>query len=217
MSGRRDGGRARGEPIVDAVLASTIDELTKYGFDGMSVERIATKADVNKTSVYRRWPTREKLANAALERILVDVSAAVPDTGSLRGDLLGLLAPVARLLESPLGLTVARFAIAQATASGAHALVARQLQHTAKPLRAVVERAGARGEWRRDADAGQLVFMLVGALLHRALLEHAPLGPSWLGRLVDLAVEGVRPRGVTGPVLTTRGASRRRAAAPRRA
>lgn len=140
---------------------------------------------MNKTSVYRRWPTREKLASAALERILVDVSAAVPDTGSLRGDLLGLLAPVARLLESPLGLTVARFAIAQATASGAHALVARQLQHTAKPLLAVVERAGARGEWRRDADAGQ--------------------------------VEGVRPRGVTGPVLNARGASRRRAAAPRRA
>lgn len=79
----------------------------------MSVERIATKADVNKTSVYRRWPTREKLASAALERILVDVSAAVPDTCSLRGDLLGLLAPVARLLESPLGLTVARFAIAR--------------------------------------------------------------------------------------------------------
>ena len=73
----------------------------------------------------------------------------------------------------------------QATASGAHALVARQLQHTAKPLLAVVERAGARGEWRRDADAGQ--------------------------------VEGVRPRGVTGPVLNARGASRRRAAAPRRA
>jgi len=122
----------------------------------MSVERIATKADVNKTSVYRRWPTREKLASAALERILVDVSAAVPDTGSLRGDLLGLLAPVARLLASPLGLTVARFAIAQATASGAHALVARQLQHTAKPLLAVVERAGCSSthRWARAGWGG---------------------------------------------------------------
>jgi len=196
MSGRRDAGRARGEPIVDAVILSAIDELTRYGFDGMSVERIAANANVNKTSVYRRWPTREKLASAALERILVDVSAAVPDTGSLRGDLLGLLAPVARLLKTSLGITVVRFAMAQATASGARELVARQLQQTSKPLLAVVARAQERGEWRDDADPGQLVFMLVGAVLHRALLEHGPITPRWLSRLVDLAVEGVRPRAV---------------------
>ena len=194
MSGRRDAGRPRGEPIVDTVIRSAIDELTKFGFDGMSVERIATKAKVNKTSIYRRWPTREKLASAALERILVDVAAGVPDTGSLRGDLLGLLAPVVRLLKTPLGLTIVRFALAQTTTSGAHELAARQLQQTSKPLLAVVERAKTRGEWRHDADAEQLVFMLVGALLHRALLEHAPLTPRWLRRLVDLAVEGVRPR-----------------------
>lgn len=196
MSARRDGGRARGKSVVDAVMLSTIDELTKFGFDGMSVERIATNAEVNKTSVYRRWPTREKLASAALERILVDVTASVPDTGSLRGDLLGLIAPVAGLLKTPLGLTVVRFTLAHATGSGARELVAQQLQQTSRPLLAIVARAKARGEWRHDADAGQLVFMLIGALLHRAMLEHEPITPRWLERLVDLAVEGARPRAV---------------------
>ena len=194
MSARRDGGRARGKAVVDAVLLSTIDELTKFGFDGMNIERIATNAEVNKTSVYRRWPTREKLAGAALERILVDVTAAVPDTGSLRGDLLGVLGPVAALLHTPLGLTVARFALAHASPLVARELVGQKLQQTSLPLLAIVGRAEARGEWRQGADARQLVFMLVGALLHRALLEHAPMTARWLGDLVDLAVEGVRPR-----------------------
>ena len=192
---RRDAGRARGEPIVDAVLLHTLEELASAGLAGLSIERIAQKAEVNKTSVYRRWPTREALVSAALERMLGEVSSQIPDTGTLRGDLLGLLAPVCELLGSDLGKAVLRAAVTHSSASSVGELAAHQLENTSKPLRAVMARAKARGEWRAGADPRQVVFMLVGAVMHRALLEHAPLSRRWISKLIDLALEGVLPRG----------------------
>jgi AcrR family transcriptional regulator len=192
---RRDAGRARGEPIVEAVLMHTLEELATSGLAGLSVERIAQKAEVNKTSVYRRWPTREALVSAAMERMLGEVSARIPDTGSLRGDLLGLLAPVCELIGSDLGKAVLRAAVTEATGSSVKEIASRQIENTSQPLRAVMVRAQARGEWRPGADPQQLVFMLVGAVMHRALLEQAPLSRRWITGLVELALEGVRPRG----------------------
>ena len=191
---RRDAGRPRGEPIVDAVLEHTLAELTQFGIAGLSIDRVAKKADVNKTSVYRRWPTREALVGAALERVLVDVAALVPNTGSLRGDLLGILTPVSLLLTTDLGKAVLRAALTDSTSASVSALLTRQLESTSKPMRAVVERACARKEWQEGTDPKQLVFMLVGACIHRALLEHEALSKRWLEKLVDLAVNGVKPR-----------------------
>lgn len=80
---RRDAGRARGEPIVDSILEHALVELSREGLDGLSIDRIARAAAVNKTTIYRRWPTREALVAAALGRILIDRSLKSPDTGSL--------------------------------------------------------------------------------------------------------------------------------------
>jgi AcrR family transcriptional regulator len=193
---RRDAGRARGAPIVDTVLARTLEELAVHGHEGLSVERIAKSAQVNKTSVYRRWPTREALVAAALEGVLGSVSARVPDTGSLRGDLIGLLTPVAALFEEPIGRAVLRAALAESTAGAMSAVAARQLEtQTSAPVRALVARAKARGEWRSGVQGEQLMFLLVGALIHRALLEHQELSARWLAGLVDLVLHGVTPRG----------------------
>lgn len=184
---RRDAGRARGAPIVEAVLTRTLEELATSGLAGLSVERVAQRAGVNKTSVYRRWPTKEALVAAALEGILEDVAMKAPDTGSLRGDLLGLLEPVVALVSQPIGLAVLRAALSESSASSVSALAARKLgERSTSPVRALVARARKRGEWRKGANGEQLIFMLIGAILHRVLLEHAPLSKRWLGSLVDL-------------------------------
>src|SRR5690242_7791444 len=83
---RRDAGRPRGQPITEAVLDRTLEELASFGVAKLSVSRIARAADVNKTSVYRRWPTREALVAAALERVHERLASQLQDTGSLRGD-----------------------------------------------------------------------------------------------------------------------------------
>jgi AcrR family transcriptional regulator len=191
---RRDAGRARGAPIVEAVLTRTLEELATAGIEGLSVERIARKAEVNKTSIYRRWPTREALVAAALEGISRQMAMQVPDTGSLRGDLLGVLGPIAQLLGSPVGRGLVRAALSESSESSVADLAGRLSQETTRPTHTLMERARARGEWRAGVSDEQLVFMLVGAMLHRVMLEHADLSPEWLESLVDLVLFGVLPR-----------------------
>lgn len=192
---RRDAGRARGAPIVEAVLARTLEELATTGLDGLSVERIARRAEVNKTSIYRRWPTREALVAAALEGVRDSVASQAPDTGSLRGDLVALMGPVVDFLGQPTGRALVRAAFSESAESAVAALAARHLSEQATgPVGDLVARAQARGEWREGVRGDQVLFMLVGAILHRAMLEHAPLTRPWLGSLVDLVLFGVVPR-----------------------
>lgn len=193
---RRDAGRARGAPIVEAVLSRTLEELAASGLEGLSVERIARSAKVNKTSVYRRWPTREALVAAALEGVLDGVAAQAPDTGSLEGDLLGLLEPVVALLGQPLGQAVLRAAMAESSAASVAALAARKLRDQARsPVRAMMAKAQARGEWRPGVNGRLVLGTLVGAIIHRVMLEHGALSRRWLRELIDLALHGVSARG----------------------
>lgn len=192
---RRDAGRARGAPIAEAVLARTLEELATVGLEGLSVERIARQAEVNKTSIYRRWPTREALVAAALAGVLDSVSARAPDTGSLRGDLLGLLEPIVDFVGQATGRAVVRAALAESAESGVAGLAAQRLsQQASGPVRALMTRARARGEWRAGASGEQLIFALVGAVIHRAMLEHGAITKRWLGSLLDLVLLGVLPR-----------------------
>ncbi len=192
---RRDAGRPRGAPIHEAVLEATLAELATHGIAGLSVDRIARAAEVNKTSVYRRWPTRESLVAAALLRVLEDVSLELVDTGTLRGDLRIVAETVARVLEQPVGQALVRAAFASSEASELVLLATRRLQNQAvDPVREMVKRAQARGEWQREVSPETLLGALVGAILHRAMLERRATTKAWLASLVELLVVGVAPR-----------------------
>ena len=192
---RRDAGRPRGKPVTDAVLEATLAEIAEHGIDALSVERIAHGADVNKTTVYRRWPTRAALVAAALEGVLDDVGAHPPDTGSLRGDLLGILGRLAAFLEGPAGRAVLRAALSEPAGGELAALATRRMaQEAAGGMPTLVSRARARGEWRGGVPDEQVVFTLVGAMIHRVILEGAPISAAWLESVVDLVLLGVTPR-----------------------
>ena len=185
---------------MEAVLSRTLEDLAVHGIEKLSVDRIARAAAVNKTSVYRRWPTREALVAAALERVLSDVTLKLEDTGTLRGDLLVLARSVAALLGQPVGRELARAAFADSLGPAIAALVARRLESQAKgPAEAMVRRAIERGEWRADVPPQLLITTLVGAILHRALLEHVTPSRSWLTSLIDLVLMGVAPRPARSP------------------
>lgn len=177
------------------MLEQTLAELASAGIEGLSIERIAQRAQVNKTTIYRRWPTREALVAAALESVRKQVAMGLPDTGSLRDDLIGLLTPVAEMLGQATGRALVRAALSEAAEASLGSVSTVPLaQQEAIPLRLLVARAQLRGEWDPGARADQLVFMLIGAMMHRAMLEHAPLTADWLASLVDLALRGVLPR-----------------------
>lgn len=195
---RRDAGRPRGQVVEDAVLARTLEEIAAHGIADLSVERIAAAAELNKTSVYRRWPTRGALIAAALQRVAEDLGERLGDQGSLAADLLALARTVAAFLEGPLGAALARAALSEATAPEIAEMARTQLaQRALGPAAQLVQRAQARGEWRADVPPEPVLTMLVGSLLHRLLLERQPPDDHWLTTVIRVLVAGVRPDGPT--------------------
>ena len=187
---RRDRGRPRGETIERAILACTLDELAAHGLAGLSIERIAERSEVNKTSIYRRWPTKEALIAAAMEGVLVTASATLPGSGDLGADLLVVAKQVAALCKSSQGRALFRAALDAPSDVRARTVGAA----ATAPAKALVERGKARGSIRRELSAEVLLTTLVGAVMHRVLIERRSPSRVWLLAVVDVLVSGAAPR-----------------------
>jgi AcrR family transcriptional regulator len=173
-------------------MAATLAELAAHGVEGLSVERIALAAELNKTSVYRRWPTRDALVVAALGHVLEDLSLEIVDTGTLRGDAAALVAAVAAFVEQPVGRALLRASLSVGPTPEIAALARRQLEGSAAgAAAALVARAVERREWRADAAPEIAFSLLIGAVLHRVALERAPATPEWQAAVVSLFLRGV--------------------------
>lgn len=193
---RRDAGRPRGAGITAAVLGAVRAELAESGLDGLSVERVARRADVNKTTVYRRWPTREALVAAAMEGLLEEFADS-PDTGRLHDDLRALTLPIAELASRPDGIGLLRAALSTTVGAELRPHVARVVIEPGESVFPMADRARERGEWRDGVDPQQVIFVLVGAILHRTLLEQADPTGDWLDGLIDIVLHGVATNGST--------------------
>ncbi|WP_344484763.1 TetR/AcrR family transcriptional regulator [Nonomuraea monospora] len=94
--------RRRGQELEQAILKAAQDELLESGYAGLTMERVAKRAGTNKNALYRRWPNRAALGVAAYAD-LAATQTVIPDTGSLRGDVLALLRAANSHWSSPLG------------------------------------------------------------------------------------------------------------------
>jgi AcrR family transcriptional regulator len=186
---RRPGGRSR--RVRAAAIAATLAELAESGYAALSLERIARRAGVNPTSLYRRWGNRERLVlEAMLEQVAEHVS--VPDTGSLRDDLLELARAAAANAARPEVAAMARAVAAQAPhdaelATANQAFWAERLALDG----AIVERAIERGEIDLATDPTQVIEAVLGPIHLRRLLTGRPIDDTFLERTVDTVVNGV--------------------------
>lgn len=90
----------RGEAIVARVLEATIEELALSGYAALALQRVAARAGVNRTTIFRRWPTKPELVRAALQRATGALNFDW-DTGSLRGDLKMLIERAGETMLAP--------------------------------------------------------------------------------------------------------------------
>lgn len=173
---RRPGGRSA--RVRQAVLDATLAELADGSYETLRIEDIAARAGVNKTTVYRRWPTKADLvADAALANS--SRAVPVPDTGTLEGDLRELARAVAANIGREPGRRTTRNLVAVACAS--EEVAERMAAFWSERLaltRVVVERAVARGEADPDVDPHVVIETLVGTLYVRLLLTGEPVGPD---------------------------------------
>jgi AcrR family transcriptional regulator len=183
--------QARGEAFAQAVLNITLLQLAELGFERLSIPAVAQLAQVNKTSIYRRWPTKADLVRDALSLALGPSADAAPDTGSFRGDLLALARTAAALMQSPVGKALMRITLSESAHPELQALaLAAQAKASAHAPVVVLMRAVQRGEIRAGVDPALILFTLAGTILHKVFVEHAPVSETFLEQAVDVVLNG---------------------------
>lgn len=193
---QRPGGRAA--RVRAAVLGATAELLMEVGYDQLTVDEVARRAGVHKTTVYRRWPTKPELVTDAVREQSAE-TVPIPDTGSLLGDLRQLAAAVANNIATEGGARRTRTIVAAAASSdelatSVHAFWAHRLAMCAP----IVERAVARGELTADTDPDLIIETLVGPLWLRLLVTGEPIDGQLTNHVAELVAAGARNPGTGG-------------------
>jgi AcrR family transcriptional regulator len=180
----------RGEAFVQAVLDVAITQLAEVGFAQLSIPIIAQLAGVNKTSIYRRWPSKAELVRDALAAAMHHADNPA-DTGELRGDLVALARTVAAFTQSPVGTAVIRIMLAQGGNPEVRALanVAYREAGRQGPWE-VIARATKRGELSTEVDPSIVLFTIAGAIMHLVFVEQRDVTDEFLNQVVDLVLFG---------------------------
>lgn len=172
------------------ILCATQELLEESGYAELTIEAVAARAGVAKTTIYRRWSSK---AGLAMEAFLMAITpASPPDTGSLREDLRRQMRLLVKVLNGPLGRTVAALVGGGQVDEGLTEEFRQQYQavRTAE-IEEVVKRGLARGEIRADVNVEVLIDALYGPLYYRLLLRHAPLTTRYAEELVELVLSGL--------------------------
>ena len=188
-------GRPRSERARKAILEAAAELLLARGLSAVSMDAVAERAGVSKATIYRWWPTKETLALDALYTEWATVQPAQRDTGSLRGDLLSLLRPWARLAgDRPYGRVVAALLTeAQTDPVFAAEYRDRFVEPRRQQGREIFGRAIERGEIPADTKVEVALDLLYGPLYHRLLHGHAPLSDRFVRDVVDIVLDGILP------------------------
>jgi AcrR family transcriptional regulator len=194
----RPGGRTA--KVRAAVLQATQDELVERGFDGLSMDQVAARAGVGKTTVYRRWGTTARLVTDLMTE-LAEQSSPPPGTGGIDGDLRANALSVLGAINDPrLGATF-QAVIAAATcdeeaATALRAFYTRRIAEWAK----VVDAAVDRGELPTGTDGPELIRAVSAPLYYRLVVTREPVDEVIAERAASRALAAARAGAFTdGP------------------
>jgi AcrR family transcriptional regulator len=185
MTDHRRLPRRRGEALHDAIFQATLDELAEVGYANLTMEGVARRAKASKASLYRRWPSRMELAVEAVYHALPDPTS-LPDTGSLRGDVLAALRQGAELFTGPAGEAL-RGLLSDALRDGARTAELREHSqgNGRRIMREVTSRAVERGEIKADAITPRRLDVAQAMLRQQFLFEGVPIPDHVLVEIVD--------------------------------
>ncbi|MFQ6547747.1 TetR/AcrR family transcriptional regulator [Aestuariibius sp. 2305UL40-4] len=185
---------ARGDAIETAILDAATEELARHGPEGFSVVRVAAAAEVNKTSIYRRWPDKDALMAAAIARTLTSTKERIIDTGSLVGDLSALAQIIGGRLGRPQGKAPALVSLSEAAADLVSDVASHPMAEADKVASDVIQRARQRDEWDTEAHPlDTVLMMLAGAVFHRILIRRRPVSRGWAHSIATIIGRGVSP------------------------
>jgi AcrR family transcriptional regulator len=183
--------------VVSEVLEATLQTFAEQGYGGLTVEAVAARAGVNKTTVYRRWPSKAELLAAALLS-LRDDEPEPPDTGSLREDLLLLMRRVAARMATPSWRAIMQSLLLGNADPELQAIMQRMRDARPAIPPAIIERAIKRRELPKGCDRELIVSALLGPLHVRIHWKRQTIDDRFIRGLVNLVVSGAAAGGAHG-------------------
>ncbi len=160
-------GRPRSAQSHQAILEATLALFAEVGLQGLSIEAIAEHAGVGKTTIYRRWSSKEDLIKDALD--LLRAGNLLPDTGTIRNDLLFIAQGAQELFNhNPLigKLTTRLMAEVKTKPEIYRVFYDKVVVPRIQEFRQIVERAQKRGELRPDLDAMFILYLIFVPLVY---------------------------------------------------
>jgi AcrR family transcriptional regulator len=186
----QQGGRPRSERAHQAILTAARELLIAEGFAAMRLEHVASRAGVGKATIYRRWASKEALAQELLSQLAAP-HVAVEDVGDTRAELLAAVTnPMRAVTETEFGpLIRALLSQIASNPSLGDPFRATVVQARRTEVARVVRRGIARGDLRPDAEVDVATELLVGPVYFR-LMFGGVLDADFAERVVDTVLRG---------------------------
>lgn len=180
--------RRRGAELEAALLDAAWDELVEIGLAKLTMESVAARAGTGIAVLYRRWSNKNELVLAALERYRADHPVDLPDTGSLRGDLIAALTGMSEAGSAFFAIaTAAAFSGLLADSGLTPAQVRDRIlgdQRLAR-VRSIYRRAHDRGEIDLDQVPGAVLALPFDLVRHDLFMDLKPVPPARVRSIVD--------------------------------
>lgn len=174
------GGRPRDPKVDEAILAAALDVLGEQGYARLSIEAVAQRAEVAKTSVYRRWTGKEALILDAVVKVGLAGRPEAPDTGGLHRD-------ISTYLRALIGFRQAQAWVGEVLADPElKRLFGRHLGgELTAGFRTIIERAVERGELGPRTDVELLAVLPTALVHHHFVLTGRPPDENLARRIAD--------------------------------
>jgi AcrR family transcriptional regulator len=178
--------RRRGADLEEAILDAAWDELVAVGYAHLTVDAVAARARTSKAVLYRRWPNLPSLVLAAIRHHGPILSGPVPDTGSLRGDVLALLSRMSDRFAAR-GLEVLHSFLADYYRDDElfAYLQTQTFQVGSNIMMTILQRAAERGEVQLDTIPPRVATLPVDLMRHELLVTRAAASQEAALQIVD--------------------------------
>jgi AcrR family transcriptional regulator len=180
--------RRHGDELVSALLGAAWEELVEVGYGRLTMGSIAVRAQTSEAVLYRRWPNKDRLVLAALEHQRKSHPVEVPDTGTLRGDLLAYLTAVSEARAAFFAVAAAAaFSGLLADAGLSPAQVHDEVMSTNSlpRIRVIYQRAHERGEMDLERTPPAVLAMPFDLVRHDLLMDLRPPKLARIRSIID--------------------------------
>ena len=193
-SEKNRGGRPRNEEATAAILSASLDLMEEVGLKAVTMEGIAARAGVTKTTIYRRWPNAYSIVLDAFLQEIVPTLEFEPQASlreTVRADMKAL---AASFRGRPGRIFAPLLGVAQFNAEVRDALWERYIGPRRVQAHAALGDKRYRSELRAELDADAVIDALYGSLVYKLLVPHGEISDEYVDALVECVFGGISPR-----------------------